>query len=116
MVLMYSRRRSSPSATILAGVSATLNEAGVALLTPASVACADSTTATMSVNGSTCRSSPRGRGLAAAKRRNASSISAVDHCGSAPLAALASAAALFLGPLGTAALRDFAARRACLVV
>ena len=51
MVLMNSRTRSSPSATILAGVSAAANNAGVALLTPASVACADSTTATRSSNG-----------------------------------------------------------------
>ena len=48
----------------------------VALLTPASVACADSTTATSSVYGLMCCSSPFGSGSAARKRRNASSISA----------------------------------------
>ena len=53
MVLISSRTLSSPSAAILAGVSAAANRAGVALLTPASVACADSTTATSSVNGLT---------------------------------------------------------------
>ena len=51
MVLINSRTRSSPSAAIFSGVSASANSAGVALLTPASVACADSTTATSSVNG-----------------------------------------------------------------
>ena len=49
MVLIKSRTLSSPSATIFSGVSAAANSAGVALLTPASVACADSTTATSSV-------------------------------------------------------------------
>ena len=63
MVLMRSRTRSSPSATIFSGVSASANSAGVALLTPASVACADSTTATSSVNGLTCCSSPFGSGI-----------------------------------------------------
>ena len=53
MVLISSRTRASPSATISAGVSAAANSAGVALLTPASVACADSTTATSRVNGET---------------------------------------------------------------
>ena len=53
MVLIRSCTRASPSAAILAGVSAAANSAGVALLTPASVACADSTTATSSVNGLT---------------------------------------------------------------
>src|SRR5215472_5256520 len=81
MVLMYWLKRSSPSATILAGVSATANSAGVALLTLASVACADSTTATSNVNGVTYWSSPTGSGLAAAKRRNASSISASLQAG-----------------------------------
>ena len=46
---MKSRTFSSPSAAIFSGVSAAANSAGVALLTPASVACADSTTATSSV-------------------------------------------------------------------
>src|SRR5262249_9864596 len=76
IVLMYARTRSSPSAAILAGVSAAANKAGVALLTPASVACAESTTAISSVNGLRCSSSVCGSGSAALKRRNASSISA----------------------------------------
>ena len=49
MVLIRSRTLSSPSATIFSGVGPAANSAGVALLTPASVACADSTTATSSV-------------------------------------------------------------------
>src|SRR6516165_8771701 len=81
MVLMYWLKRSSPSATIWAGVSATANSAGVALLTLESVACADSTTATSNVNGVTYCSSPTGSGLAAAKRRKASSISAALQAG-----------------------------------
>ena len=68
MVLMRSCRSSTPSATILRGVSATLNSGLVALLTPASVACAESTTATSRVKGLTYSSSPLGSGLAAAKR------------------------------------------------
>src|SRR5712675_148099 len=84
MVLMRSRTRASPSATILAGVSAAANSAGVALLTPASVACADRTTATNKVNGVMYCSSPTGSGLAAWKRRNAFSISALVHGGASP--------------------------------
>src|ERR1700694_2843534 len=76
MVLMYSRNFSSPSASIFCGVSATLNNSRVALLTPASVACADSTTATSSVYGLRCSSSPFGSGLALRKRLNASRTSA----------------------------------------
>src|SRR3954464_5392915 len=76
MVLIRSRILSSPSAAIVSGVSAAANSAGVALLTPASVACADSTTATSSVNGLTYCSSVFGAGLACRKRRNASSTSA----------------------------------------
>src|ERR1700722_2678363 len=79
MVLIKSRTRASPSATILAGVSAAANSAGVALLTPASVAWADRTTATSKVNGVTYWSSPTGSGSAAWKRRNPSSISALLH-------------------------------------
>src|SRR5262249_44132794 len=75
-----------PNAAIFSGVSAAANSAGVALLTPASVACAESTTATSSVNGLMCLSSPLGSGLAAWKRRKASSISAVVPWGT-PLAA-----------------------------
>ena len=41
----------SPRAAIFSGVSAALNSAGVALLTPISVAWADKTTATNSVKG-----------------------------------------------------------------
>src|SRR4051812_21877060 len=91
MVLINSRTRSSPSAAIFSGVSASANKAGVALLTPASVACADSTTATSSVNGLMCCSSPLGSGIATWKRRNASSISALLQGLVAPCSALASA-------------------------
>ena len=49
IVLMCSARPASPSFTIFAGVSATLNSSFVALFTEASVACADSATATTSV-------------------------------------------------------------------
>ncbi|MGY3645498.1 hypothetical protein ACVWW2_000789 [Bradyrhizobium sp. LM4.3] len=73
---MYSRRRSSPRSSIFCGVSAISNNARVALLTPASVACADSTTATSSVNGLTCSSSPFGSGLALRKRLKTSWTSA----------------------------------------
>src|SRR6266404_7053254 len=76
MVLMVSRNFSSPSASIFCGVSATSNNARVALLTPASVACADSTTATRSVKGLRCSSSPFGSGLAFRKRSKTSKISA----------------------------------------
>src|ERR1700682_5023404 len=75
MVLMYSRTCSPPSASIFCGVSATANSARVALLTPASVACADSTTATSRVYGLRCSSSPFGSGLALRKQLNASWIS-----------------------------------------
>ena len=47
--LMYGISPSSPSATIAAGVLATLNSRSVALLTPTSVACADRITATKRV-------------------------------------------------------------------
>src|ERR1700733_6296472 len=104
MVLIRSGTRPSPSAPIFSGVSASLNRAGVALLTPASVACADSTTATRSVNGLIDCNSPRGFGLAAAKRRNASSISAVVHCSSSPCAASLSALPRAFVPLTRAAL------------
>src|SRR5580700_4652283 len=104
MVLIRSRTLASPSAAIFSGVSASANRAGVALLTPASVACADSTTATRSVNGLRCSSSVRGAGAAAAKRRNASSISAGVHCGKAPCAAFTSALTRALGGLTCAAL------------
>ena len=48
----------------------------VALLTPASVACADSATATTSVNGLTWASSPFGSGRWIENRRKISDISA----------------------------------------
>src|SRR5262249_3581605 len=51
------------------------NNSRVARLTPASVACADSTTATRRVNGLRCSSSPLGSGLAFRKRSNASRTS-----------------------------------------
>src|SRR5437867_2006832 len=101
---MKSRTLASPSSTILAGVLAAANSAGVALLTPASVACAESTTAISSVYGSTCSSSPFGSGRAARKRRNASVTSAGVHCGVAPDSASLSAATLVFGPLTEAAL------------
>src|SRR5215469_5141154 len=79
MVLMYSRKRSSPRSSIFCGVSATLNSSRVARLTPASVACADSTTATRSVKGLRCSSSPLGSGLAFWKRSKTSRTSAGVH-------------------------------------
>ena len=56
----YGMRPSTPSATIAAGVLATGKSFAVALFTPLSVACADSTTATSSSNGVRCSSSERG--------------------------------------------------------
>jgi hypothetical protein len=97
MVLIRSRTRSSPSAAIFSGVSASANNAGVALLTPASVACADNTTATSSVKGLMCCNSVLGSGLAALKRRNASSIWALVMCGTfATLTLVAFFRALFV--------------------
>src|SRR5262245_38570604 len=81
-----------------AGVDATWNSGPVALLTPASVACAESTTATSKVYGSTCLSSPRGSGLAAAKRRNAVSTSSAVQ-------------ALIVLPAATAAMAALGGRR-----
>ena len=52
-----------------AGVSARAKRAGVALFTPASVACADSTTATSRVNGLMNSSSVCGIGRVSASRR-----------------------------------------------
>src|SRR5215471_19208661 len=86
-----------------AGVDATWNSGPVALLTPASVAWADSTTATSKVYGSTCLSSPRGAGLAAAKRRNAVSTSSAVH-------------ALMVLPAATAAMAALGGRRTRAVV
>ena len=58
---------STPSRSIASGVDASLYSASVARFTETSVACADSTTATSNVNGSTNASSLRGAGLALAK-------------------------------------------------
>src|ERR1700723_3095201 len=80
MVLINSVTRSSPRATIFSGVSAIANNAGVALFTPASVACADSTTATSSVKGLMYLSSPFGVGLAAARRSKIASVLAAFAC------------------------------------
>ena len=80
MVLIRSVSRSTPSAAIFSGVSAMANSAGVALFTPASVACADSTTATSSVKGLTYLSSPFGAGLAAANRSKIASVLAALAC------------------------------------
>ena len=82
--MIRSASPASPSAAILAGVSATANSARVALLTPASVACADSTTATSSVNGLTYSSSLFGSGLAAASRAKISSARASSAAFAAP--------------------------------
>ena len=69
IVRINSVTRASPSATIFAGVSASANKAGVALLTPTSVACADKTTATRRVNGLMNSSSVCGIGRLSASRR-----------------------------------------------
>src|SRR3954466_2937765 len=106
MVLMYSRRRSSPRSSIFCGVSAIANNARVALLTPASVACAASTTATSSVNGLRCSSSPFGSGLALRKRLKASWTSAaVQGFGFADFLA-----GFFAGGLGSGLAVFFAGR------
>ena len=64
----YGMSPSTPSATMAAGVAATGKSFAVALFTPLSVACADSTTATSSSNGVRCESSDAGFGLAARRR------------------------------------------------
>src|ERR1700747_2976441 len=122
MVLMWSRKRSSPSASIFCGVSATANSSRVALLTPASVACAESTTATSSVYGLRCSNSPFGSGLALQNRSKASRISAgVQDFDALSFGALSFDAlnfealnfeALNFEALGLAAFRDFLAARA----
>src|SRR5665213_65527 len=65
--------------TLLVAVvlSAQATDTGVNKATPVSVAWAESTTATSSVNGLTYLSSVLGSGLAALKRRNISSICAL---------------------------------------
>ena len=65
---MYGMRPSTPSCAIAAGVLATGKSFAVALFTPLSVACADSTTATSSSNGVACSSSVVGIGLASRRR------------------------------------------------
>src|ERR1700685_3489028 len=80
MDLIRSVSFSSPSAAYFLGVSAIANNAGVALFTPASVACADSTTATSSVKGLMYLSSPFGVGLAAARRSKLASVLAALAC------------------------------------
>src|SRR3954447_25908007 len=76
MVFMYARSFSSPSASIFCGLSATAKSARVALFTPASVAWAERTTATSSVYGLRCSSSPLGSGFAFLNRLKASRTSA----------------------------------------
>ncbi len=75
--MIFSARPASPSAAILAGVSATANSERVALLTPTSVACADKTTATSRVKGLEYSSSVFGSGAAAASRSNTASARAL---------------------------------------
>ncbi len=82
-VRMWRFRPSSPSASILAGVSATANSSCVALFTPTSVAWAESTTATRSVKGVVYSSSPLGCGSTAARRSKNSAISVGESSGSA---------------------------------
>src|SRR5690606_35708706 len=75
MVLMYCFSPSSPRARIAAGVLATGNRRRVALLTPTSVAWADSATATSNSNGVLYSSSVVGRGLSSRRRENSSCTS-----------------------------------------
>ena len=84
IVRMYSVRPLSPSARICAGVLATRNSRRVALLTPTSVACADSSTAVSSSNTVVYSSSVAGCGLAARKVAKNGSMSARFKAG-APL-------------------------------
>ena len=72
---MYAIRPSSPSAKIFSGVSAILYSGSVALFTLLSVACAESTTDTKSVNGFCAFNSVAGAGFFFLKRRNTSVIS-----------------------------------------
>jgi hypothetical protein len=69
IVLMCCFRPSSPKATICSGVFTSAKSARVALLTPASVAWADSTTATSSWKTLPDSSSVSGCGFASARRR-----------------------------------------------
>ena len=61
-----------PKAVIFSGVSAILNNAFVALLTPKSVDCAESATATTNVNAFTWSSSPFGSASCSRKREKIS--------------------------------------------
>src|SRR5579862_3111201 len=72
---MYETSPASPSCNISSGVWTTLNRCSVALLTPLSVACAESTTATSSVNGLAYASSVRGSALRRFKRSKKSAAS-----------------------------------------
>ncbi len=74
MVLIMSVRRSSPRSSIFCGVSARAKSGPVALFTPASVACADSATATSSVKALVWCNSPFGWASAAWKREKISEI------------------------------------------
>ena len=76
MVLICDFTPSRPSASIFSGVSAALNSPFVARFTPSSVAWADSTTATRSVNGLLHSRSLVGSGSRARKRLKNSWISA----------------------------------------
>src|SRR5690606_27699583 len=69
---------SSPSARIACGVFASGYRRRVARLTPTSVACADSTTATSSSNAVVYSSSVVGEGSSSARRENSSWTSAFD--------------------------------------
>src|SRR5262247_3807440 len=77
---------STPSASMRCGVLATANRRRVALLTPASVACADSSTAASNSKTLLYSSSLAGWGLAAfrmAKKGSMSDVFIGAHCGSA---------------------------------
>jgi hypothetical protein len=74
MVRIWAISPSSPSASIFSGVSAMSNSARVAAFTERSVACADRTTATSRVKALRCSSSPRGSGVACAKRAKIAAI------------------------------------------
>lgn len=70
IVLTWFFNFASPKASIFFGVSATANKAGVALFTPTSVACADSTIATNKVKSLVENSSVVGAGFLALRRLN----------------------------------------------
>ena len=72
---MYSVSAGTPRANIFAGVFATANSRRVALLTPTSVACADSSTAASNSKTLVYSSSVFGSGLAAFSVAKKGSIS-----------------------------------------